>query len=230
MNILITGGGCREAIDNVRCVTNTSTGRTSSAIADYFFAQGANVTLLAAASAIKPTAACTIRTFVSGEDLGNLMQQELATTDYDLVIHAAAVSDFVPQSIIMDGVEVPAGPEGKIPSGSSMTVTFRAAPKLADSIKVWARTGGQKEPVVVCFKLTSGAATEKVQSACRAILERGAADYVVANDILCITGDRHPFAVHTLQNGQLVVIWRGNTEYDMAHILYGLAQETSGNN
>ena len=34
MNILITGGGCREAIDNVRCVTNTSTGRTSAAIAD----------------------------------------------------------------------------------------------------------------------------------------------------------------------------------------------------
>ena len=61
MNILITGGGCREAIDNVRCVTNTSTGRTSSAIADYFFAQGANVTLLAAASAIKPRSECHVR-------------------------------------------------------------------------------------------------------------------------------------------------------------------------
>lgn len=227
MNILITGGGCREAIDNVRCVTNTSTGRTSSAIADYFFAQGANVTLLAAASAIKPRSDCRVRTFVSGSDLGQLLEQELSTTDYDLVIHAAAVSDFVPQTIIMDGVEVPAGPEGKIPSGSSMTVTFRAAPKLADSIKVWARTGGQKEPVVVCFKLTSGAAAEKVQSACRAILERGAADYVVANDILTIKGESHPFDVHILKEGQVHALRHGEREEELVSILFGLAQEAA---
>lgn len=227
MNILITGGGCREAIDNVRCVTNTSTGRTSSAIADYFVSRGANVTLLAAATAIKPRSDCRVRTFVSGEDLGNLLQQELSTTDYDMVIHAAAVSDFVPQTIIMDGVEVPAGPEGKIPSGSSMTITFRAAPKLADRLKGWAKAAGRKLPVVVCFKLTSGAAAEKVQSACRAILERGAADFVVANDILHITGDRHPFAVNTMQDGQLVAIRHGSSEEEMASILFGLAQEAA---
>lgn len=227
MNILITGGGCREAIDNVRCVTNTSTGRTSAAIADYFFAQGAHVTLLAAASAIKPKTACTIRPFVSGANLGNLLQQELSTSDYDMVIHAAAVSDFVPQTIILDGVEVPAGPEGKIPSGSSMTVTFRAAPKLADSIKVWAKTGGRKEPVVVCFKLTSGASQEKVQSACRAILERGAADYVVANDILTIRGESHPFDVHILKEGQVHALRHGEREEDLAHILFELARNAA---
>ena len=54
MNVLITGGGCREAIDNVRCVTNTSTGKTSAAIADFFIGQGASVTILAAASAVRP--------------------------------------------------------------------------------------------------------------------------------------------------------------------------------
>lgn len=227
MNILITGGGCREAIDNVRCVTNTSTGRTSSAIADYFFAQGAHVTLLAAASAVKPTAACTIRTFVSGEDLGKLMQQELSSTDYDMVIHAAAVSDFVPQTIIMDGVEIPAGPEGKIPSGSSMTVTFRAAPKLADSIKGWARNAGRREPVVVCFKLTSGATKEKVEAACRSILERGAADLVVANDILNIRGECHPFDVNILQDGQIKAIHHGKREEEIARILFELAQKAT---
>lgn len=227
MNILITGGGCREAIDNVRCVTNTSTGRTAAAIADHFVSQGANVTLLVAASAIKPKAACTIRTFVSGADLGNLLQQELSATDYDMVIHAAAVSDFVPQTVIMDGVEVPAGPEGKIPSGSSMTVTFRAAPKLADSIKVWAREAGRREPVLVCFKLTSGASKEKVRSACRAILERGAADFVVANDILNISGDCHPFDVNILQEGQVQDIRHGDREEELARILFELAREAA---
>lgn len=227
MNILITGGGCREAIDNVRCVTNTSTGRTSSAIADYFVSQGAQVTLLAAATAIKPKAACVIRTFISGADLGELLRQELSATDYDMVIHAAAVSDFVPQTVVMDGVEVSAGPEGKIPSGSSMTVTFRAAPKLADSIKDWAKNAGRREPVVVCFKLTSGASEEKVQSACRAILERGAADLVVANDILSISGDRHPFDVNVLRDGQIQALRHGEREEEMARFLFELGQEAA---
>ena len=104
MKILITGGGCREAIDNVRCVTNTSTGKTSAIIADYFSRQGCQVTVLTAASAIKPQEKCIIRSFVSGADLGQLLEEELTTHEYQLVIHAAAVSDFIPETVIMDGM------------------------------------------------------------------------------------------------------------------------------
>lgn len=227
MNVLITGGGCREAIDNVRCVTNTSTGKTSAAIADFFIGQGASVTILAAASAVRPKRVleknCKLRTYVSGSDLGQLLEEELFQQEYQIVIHAAAVSDFIPETVIMDGIEVAAGPQGKIPSGSSMTIRFRAAPKLADRIKSWAKMGGHREPVVVCFKLTSGAGQEKVLSACRAILERGAADYVVANDILKINGDSHPFAVNTLQNNEIVAVKQGESEEQMASILYEIA-------
>lgn len=227
MNVLITGGGCREAIDNVRCVTNTSTGKTSAAIADFFIGQGASVTILAAASAVRPKRVleknCRLRTYVSGSDLGQLLEEELFQQEYQIVIHAAAVSDFIPETVIMDGIEVAAGPQGKIPSGSSMTIRFRAAPKLADRIKSWAKMAGHREPVVVCFKLTSGAEQEKVLSACRAILERGAADYVVANDILKINGDSHPFAVNTLQNNEIVAVKQGESEEQMASILYEIA-------
>lgn len=227
MNVLITGGGCREAIDNVRCVTNTSTGKTSAAIADFFIDQGASVTILAAASAVRPKRVleknCRLRTYVSGSDLGQLLEEELFQQEYQIVIHAAAVSDFIPETVIMDGIEVTAGPQGKIPSGSTMTIRFRAAPKLADRIKSWAKMGGHREPVVVCFKLTSGAEQEKVLSACRAILERGAADYVVANDILKINGDSHPFAVNILQNNEIVAIKQGKSEEQMASILYEIA-------
>lgn len=227
MKILITGGGCREAIDNVRCVTNTSTGKTSAIIADYFSRQGCQVTVLTAASAIKPQEKCIIRSFVSGADLGQLLEEELTTHKYQLVIHAAAVSDFIPETVIMDGVSVAAGPEGKIPSGSSMTVTFRAAPKLADKIKGWAKEGGHKEPTVVCFKLTSGADAEKVLAACHAILSRGAADFVIANDILNITAKSHPFVVNILKNNQVEAFQRGKTEEEMAKILYQIATENT---
>ena len=227
MNVLITGGGCREAIDNVRCVTNTSTGKTSAIIADYFSRQGCQVTVITAASAIKPQEDCVIRSFVSGADLGQLLEEELTTHEYQLVIHAAAVSDFIPETVIMDGVSVAAGPEGKIPSGSSMTVTFKAAPKLADRIKGWARDGGHKEPTVVCFKLTSGADSEKVLAACHAILSRGAADFVIANDILNITAKSHPFVVNILKNNQVEAFQRGKTEEEMAKILYQIATENT---
>ncbi|MDY4674992.1 MAG: phosphopantothenoylcysteine decarboxylase [Treponema sp.] len=227
MKILITGGGCREAIDNVRCVTNTSTGKTSAIIADYFSRQGCLVTVLTAASAIKPQEKCIIRSFVSGADLGQLLEEELTTHEYQLVIHAAAVSDFIPETVIMDGLSVAAGPEGKIPSGSSMTVTFRAAPKLADKIKGWAKEGGHKEPTVVCFKLTSGADAEKVLATCHAILSRGAADFVIANDILNITAKSHPFVVNILKNNQVEAFQRGKTEEEMAKILYQIATENT---
>lgn len=227
MKILITGGGCREAIDNVRCVTNTSTGKTSAIIADYFSRQGCQVTVLTAASAIKPQEDCVIRSFVSGADLGQLLEEELTTHEYQLVIHAAAVSDFIPETVIMDGVSVAAGPEGKIPSGSSMTITFKAAPKLADRIKGWARDGGHKEPTVVCFKLTSGADSEKVLAACHAILSRGAADFVIANDILNITAKSHPFVVNILKDNQVQAFQRGETEEEMAKILYQIATKNT---
>lgn len=227
MNVLITGGGCREAIDNVRCVTNTSTGKTSATVADYFISQGAEVTILTAASAIKPQKIseknCNLRTYISGADLGQLLEEELSRQTYHIVIHGAAVSDFIPETVIMDGIEVDAGPEGKIPSGSSMVIRFKAAPKLADKIKGWAKNSGHKEPVVVCFKLTSGAEQEKVLAACKAILERGAADYVVANDILKISKYSHPFVVNTLQNNEIVATYRGDTEEQMASILYKIA-------
>lgn len=227
MKILITGGGCREAIDNVRCVTNTSTGKTSAIIADYFSRQGCQVTVLTAASAIKPQGRCTIRSFVSGADLGHLLEEELTTQEYQLVIHAAAVSDFIPETVIMDGVSVAAGPEGKIPSGSSMTLTFKAAPKLADRIKDWAKEGGHREPTVVCFKLTSGADPEKVLAACKAILSRGAADFVIANDILNITAKSHPFVVNILKDNQVQAFQRGETEEEMAKILYQIATKNT---
>ena len=227
MNVLITGGGCREAIDNVRCVTNTSTGKTSAIIADYFSRQGCQVTVITAASAIKPQEDCVIRSFVSGADLGQLLEEELTTHEYQLVIHAAAVSDFIPETVIMDGVSVAAGPEGKIPSGSSMTVTFKAAPKLADRIKGWVRDGGHTEHTVVCFKLTSGADSEKVLAACHAILSRGAADFVIANDILNITAKSHPFVVNILKDNQVQAFQRGETEEEMAKILYQIATKNT---
>ena len=54
MNILITSGGTSEKIDQVRSITNHSTGQLGKMIAEHCLASGAYVTLLTTAKAVKP--------------------------------------------------------------------------------------------------------------------------------------------------------------------------------
>ncbi len=54
MKILITSGGTREAIDQVRSITNHSTGRLGKEIAETFLKAGHQVSLVTTKSAIKP--------------------------------------------------------------------------------------------------------------------------------------------------------------------------------
>ena len=54
MNILITSGGTSEKIDQVRSITNHSTGQLGKMIAEHCLAEGASVTLLTTAKAVKP--------------------------------------------------------------------------------------------------------------------------------------------------------------------------------
>ncbi|MCR5725453.1 MAG: phosphopantothenoylcysteine decarboxylase, partial [Treponema sp.] len=156
-HILITGGGCREAIDGVRFVTNMSTGRTSAFLADTLAASGASVTAVMGQGAILPERPdVRILRFESGADLSAQVQAELeeahrAGNDYTAVIHAAAVSDFIPETVTTGGVTYAAGKHlKKLHSGDEMTVTFRAAPKIADSIRTWAG----EHTLLFCFKLT----------------------------------------------------------------------------
>lgn len=118
MKILITGGGCREYIDSVRVVTNSSSGRTSAVLADELSAKGCEVTLITAKSAIKPnSSSIKLRFFETGEELAAAIKDELTSFKYDAVIHAAAVSDFVPETILIAGQTIKAGKNArKLPS------------------------------------------------------------------------------------------------------------------
>jgi len=198
MKILITGGGCREAIDGVRCVTNMSTGKTSAALADYFASRGHDVTEIIGSAAIAPqNSSVRLLPYTSGQDLSDALQSELTTSPYDAVIHASAVSDFIPDTVLVDGVSYQAGGEiGKLHSGSSMTVTFRPAPKILDSLFSWASEAGSK-PLIFSFKLTNGSDQDQRLAAVKKIFDRHAASFVVSNDLKEISqgGAVHPFVI-----------------------------------
>lgn len=95
MNCVVTAGPTYETMDNVRRLTNFSTGRLGTELANYLTACGHNVTLLRGEQATYCGAskAMRIKPFSTTADLLEKLQT-LAQLDIGAVFHAAAVSDF----------------------------------------------------------------------------------------------------------------------------------------
>ena len=94
LKVLVTAGATRESLDPVRFITNHSTGKMGYAIAAAAAARGAEVTLVSAKSELAPPA------YVNVVDVVNTQQMFDAVTsrsaDCDIIIKAAAVSDYRP--------------------------------------------------------------------------------------------------------------------------------------
>ena len=103
MKLLITSGGTSEKIDQVRSITNHSTGKLGALIAESFLAQGDQVTLVTTQSAVKPAAHpnLTIQIIENVQDLLETTQPLVKT--HGVLIHSMAVSDYMP--IYMTGFE-----------------------------------------------------------------------------------------------------------------------------
>ena len=93
-NVLVTAGATREAIDPVRFITNHSSGKMGFAIAKAAMLRGAEVTLIAAHTEIEPPMFVKVVPVTSAEDMFNAVTQ--AAPEQDIIIKAAAVSDYTP--------------------------------------------------------------------------------------------------------------------------------------
>ena len=95
MNCIVTAGPTYEALDDVRRLTNFSTGRLGTELANYLTARGHQVTLLIGEAATWPGGrqAQTVKVFASTRDLHAALQPGLRRR-VDAIFHAAAVSDF----------------------------------------------------------------------------------------------------------------------------------------
>lgn len=120
--VLITAGGTEEPIDQVRTITNRSSGKMGTAIAEMCYRFGAQVIFLHARSC--PTLPLPIlqHKFSTAHDLLSLMK--IHVKDADMVFHAAAVSDFTTTPL-----------EGKIDSSQSLKLLLQPAHKLINDIK-----------------------------------------------------------------------------------------------
>ncbi|HEX9952608.1 MAG TPA: bifunctional phosphopantothenoylcysteine decarboxylase/phosphopantothenate--cysteine ligase CoaBC [Rubricoccaceae bacterium] len=94
--VLVTAGPTREAADPVRFLSNGSTGTMGFEIAAAAARRGATVTLLAGPVALDTPPGVTRIDVVTADDL---LREALAHGAADLVIAAAAVSDYAPADV-----------------------------------------------------------------------------------------------------------------------------------
>lgn len=175
--ILISSGGTQEAIDDVRVISNKSTGKTAAALADQFISNGFTVTYLAAENAKLPTFECEVVKFTDFQSLENKLR-DLLPKNYSTFIHAAAVSDY---SVVPS--------EGKINSDSEeLTLKLKRNPKLIELVK-------KLNPTIklVGFKLTSTTDEKLVNDKVTKLFEQAKCDLVVHNDWSTVKSDKHLF-------------------------------------
>ncbi len=188
--ILITHGGTKEPIDSVRCITNTSTGKTGAILADELIQEGHQVTTFSAENAIKPKNAKEIYTYSSFDSLSTLINQN-DLSEYDAIIHLAAVSDFKVESLQMNEESYKASAELKLSSSAeAMTLHLHKNPKLLSLLR-------EKAPdtLLVAFKLTHTLDQEKVREAVDQLFNKSHPNLVVHNDLNQMEQGKHPFNI-----------------------------------
>lgn len=94
--VLVTAGATREAIDPVRYITNHSTGKMGYAMAKVAMYRGADVTLVSASATIEPPICVDVVKVESAADMFEAVKER--SSDMDIIIMAAAVSDYTPVS------------------------------------------------------------------------------------------------------------------------------------
>lgn len=196
MNVLITAGRTCTMLDRVRKLDNIFAGRTGTTLALDFYAARHQVTLLTSSPHLVPVhfaRLIRVRAYRTFADLRRLMEEEICSGAYDVVIHSGAVGDYEATGRTFEVVgnvdsddpcvrRLPA--RGKIPSGHSrLMFEVRPTEKLVDLVRQpWGFNG-----VLVKFKLQVDnergdpmSDEELIEIASRSRAHSDA-DYIVAN-------------------------------------------------
>jgi len=187
-DVVVTAGGTRESIDDVRYITNFSTGEFGHALAGQFAQLGHRVLLLAPDEVIQrfgTVKGVTHRPFTSAE---SLRSELLSVESAKLVFQAAAVSDYAPVLT-----------SGKISSDNDeLVLTLKRVPKILPQL----RGHFGLKTVIVGFKLLSGVTEDELVGAGVAQIVHNRTDYCIANDLQKISApsDASNRTIHFVHN------------------------------
>jgi len=169
--VVVSAGGTREAIDPVRFIGNSSSGKQGVALARAAVARGADVVLVGANLAQPPSGVGTFVSVVSTVELRDAVRA--AAQEADAVVMAAAVADFRP-------VHVPDAKIKKVAGQAPAPIELVENPDILRELAIERLRPGQ---VVVGFAAETGDADGDVLTHGRAKARRKGADLVVVNAV-----------------------------------------------
>ena len=173
--VLVTAGGTREPLDPVRYIGNRSSGRQGIAIAEAARDRGAHVTLIASHVEVPLPSGVEI---VRAETTAELLE---ATTRlapaHDLVVMAAAVSDYRPVAVADTKIK-------KAATGARLTLELVQNPDILATISA----ASPRARVVVGFAAETATSPDELVELGRAKIARKGCDYLVLNGVGWTTG------------------------------------------
>lgn len=162
--VLISAGPTQEALDPVRFISNHSSGKMGYEIARAAADMGAEVTIISGPVQLKAPQGVNVISITSAMDMFEAFQREYQ--NYDILIKAAAVGDYRPETIAEDKIKK---------QGDTLEVTFIKNPDIL------AYLGEHKLPYqVVCgFAMETQNLIENATSK----LQKKNCDMIVANNL-----------------------------------------------
>lgn len=204
--IIITAGGTNERIDNVRKITNSSSGKLGMMIANHLLQENNEIMIyyVCSKNSLKPTDERVKIIEIDGTiDLKDNIEKLLINEHIDYFIHSMAVSDYMTDYVTtiermkksikehddideaFENIEVIGG--SKISSyEDNLVIVLNPTPKIISIIK-----NLSPSTYLVGFKLLDGVSKEKLIDVAKRLKNKNKCDLVVANDLSNIRNGEH---------------------------------------
>lgn len=168
--ILVLGGPTIEHIDPVRIITNKSSGRMAVTLALEGYYRGGYVKLIYGPGYVKPPSYIETINVETTKEMYDATMKEIGEEEYDIVIIAAAPSDFKPDKVISRKIHTD--------EMKPLDISLKPTVKIADDIKKYA-----SNTFLVLFKAEYNVSDDVlIENAYKKIL-RSKADIIIANDV-----------------------------------------------
>lgn len=204
--IIITAGGISEKIDNVRKITNSSSGKLGMIIANNLLEENDTLRIyyVCSKNSLRPTDKRVQVIEIDGTiELKKTIENLLINENIDCFIHCMAVADYmtdyittidkIKKSIInhnnvneaFDDMEVIGG--NKISSDEeNLVIVLKPTPKIISIIK-----NLSPSTYLVGFKLLDSVSKKELIDAAKVLRDKNNCDLVIANDLANIRNGEH---------------------------------------
>lgn len=204
--IVITAGGTSEKIDNVRKITNSSSGKLGMTIANHLLKENDDLIIyyVCSKNSLRPLdERIKVIEIDDTISLKNKIENLLLNEKIDYFIHSMAVSDYMTDYVTtierikasikntsnleeaFSNIEIING--NKISSyEDNLVIVLKQTPKIISIIKDLS-----PQTYLVGFKLLDGVSKEELISVAKKLRDKNKCDLVVANDLATIRNGEH---------------------------------------